>query len=226
MTDPVERINLLEGPARKREIAIQDADAAITDLDTDLVRRVGGPNIADVPIGNLPARAWARSVDVYDPAWPEEVRRAVIVAAPQVQSLKGSLGAVETALAALRVDAVITEWFQETPRGAAYTFTVRAYARARLYDGPLLDARLVKVVFSSVLRAKPLSRAFDLIVGANLPATGNLAPVLVGKLVCARAVIPRPRATVAAAMGLAPVIVGKVRVARSLVPALPPVSPA
>lgn len=220
--DPIDRINLLEGPAFPREIAIQDADAAITDLDADLARRIGGPDIAEVPTAYLPHRAWGRSVDVYDGAWPEPVRRAVIVASPQVHEVKGTLDGVEKALAALNVDAVVTEWWQATPRAKPYTFRVTAYARARLYDGPLLDARLIKVVFATVLRTKPLSRAFSLAVGVNLPSSAGLAPVLIGKLVCGRALVPAPRTELSARVGLAPVIVGKVRVALALVPALPP----
>ncbi|UIY44145.1 phage tail protein I [Methylobacterium radiotolerans] len=190
MTDLVERINLLEGPAWPREIAIQDADAAITDLDGDLPRRVGGPNIADVPADYLAHRAWGRSVDVYDPAWPEETRRNVIVVAPAVHKTKGTVDGVEKALSALNVDATVTEWWQTVPRGVPYTFSVRAFARARLYDGPLLDARLIKVIFASILRAKGLSRAFDLTVVAALPAPLRMAPVLIPRCRVALAAVP------------------------------------
>lgn len=190
MTDPIERINLLEGPAFPREIAIQDADAAIMDLDADLPRRIGGPDIAEVPSGYLAHRAWGRSVDVYDPSWPESVRRAVIVAAPTVHEVKGTVDGVEKALSALNVDATVTEWWQTAPRGVPYTFSVRAFARARLYDGPLLDARLIKVIFASILRAKGLSRAFDLTVAAALPSPVRMAPVIVPRCRVALAAVP------------------------------------
>lgn len=221
MTEPKKRRSLLLGFVSPPERVIEAADAAIEDFDTDLPRRAGGPDIDLVPAEHLPARAWGRSVDVWDPVWPEAIKRAVIVAAPQVHERKGTVYAVKTALAALGVDAAVIEWWQEVPKAAPYTFTVKAYARARLYDGPLLDARLIRVVFASVLRAKPESRAFDLVVGANLPARAGLAPVLIGKCVLGRAAVPRPRTGMQASLGVAPVLVGKVRVSRAFVPALP-----
>lgn len=170
MTDPVERINLLEGPAFRREIAIQDADAAIQDLDTDVVRRVGGPDIALVPTAFLPHRAWGRSVDIYDPAWPEETRRAKIVAAPAEHEIKGTPAGIDLALATLGIDAVTTEWWQVEPKRQPYTFRVRANFRNRLYGGPELDARMIRIAFVTILRAKPLSRAFDLETAAATSA--------------------------------------------------------
>lgn len=222
MADPVARPTLLPPFAVPRERAIGGANAAVAEIDHAVVRQAGGPDIGAVPASYLPARAEMASVDVWDPLWPEAVKRAAIAAAPEVHRHKGTVRAVKAALGALRIDADVVEWWQESPRGAPYTFTVRAFARARLYDGPLLDARLIAVAYASVLRAKPVSRAFDLIVGVVLPAHGGLAPVLTGKAVTARALVPRPRADFAAGLGLAPVLVGAVRVSRAMVPVLPP----
>ena len=192
MTDLVERIDLLPASVstRPREIAIQDADAAIEDLDTDLPRRVGGPDIADVPAAFLPHRAWGRSVDVWDPVWPEGIQRAVIVAAPQVHLVKGSPYSVEAALGALQVDATVTQWWEKTPRGVPYTFSVRAFVRGRIYSGPTLDARLIGVIRASVLRTKPLTRAFDLTVAAALPTPLRMIPVVLPRCRVSLAVVP------------------------------------
>lgn len=220
MADPIERDTLIVSPT-PREGAIASADAAVSDVDAGLILRAGSPDIAQVPSAYLPARAQARSVDVWDETWPDEVKRAVIVAAPDVHRHKGTVYAVKASLGALGIDATITEWWQSVPKGAPYTFTVKAYARARLYDGPLLDARLIRAAYASILSVKPESRAFDLSVGARLIARPGVVPVLIGKAVCARALAPRPVAKFSAVLGLGGVIVPKVRVARALRVILP-----
>ncbi|WP_238258440.1 phage tail protein I, partial [Methylobacterium gnaphalii] len=170
-----DRNTLLPSHATPRERSIGGANAAVTDADTDLIRRAGSPDIEEVPAAYLPARAEAVSVDVWDPLWPDDIKRATIKAAPEVHRHKGTVYAVKTALSALKIDAEVIEWWQEAPRGVPYAFTVKARARARLYDGPLLDPRLIKVAYTSVLRAKPLSRAFDIVIGAGFGDTLGLA---------------------------------------------------
>lgn len=176
------RDHILPGNATPLERAIADTDGRLDDIDTDLVRRVGGPDIAEVPAPFLSRRAWGRSVDVWDPTWPEGVQRAVIEAAPIVHARKGTLFAVRTALDALRISTHIVQWWETTPRGEPYTFKVTAYARDKIYDGAvILDPRLVKVAFATVMRTKPLSRAFDFSVGAGFTGSLGLAGISVAK---------------------------------------------
>ncbi len=220
MPDPVARPSLLPPNATARELVIEGADAAVGDLDVGQITRVRDPEAT--PLALLPRLAWERSVDVWDPSWPEDVQRAAVVAAPEVHRHKGTVGAVQAALAPLRVDADVTEWWQESPPGPAYTFSVTAYARARLYDGPLLDARLIRAVFASVLHAKPLSRAFDLTIVATLDATLDLVPAVTTRTRVARGVVPVASGETTATLGLAPAASARTRVAVAVVPALPP----
>ena len=218
MADPVVRPTLLPVDGTKRERAIEGADAAIVDLDVGQIIRAR--EVANAPAAILPDLAWERSVDVYDPAWSDDVKRAVIEAAPEVHRHKGTVYAVQTALSALGVDSQITEWWQTSPRGLPYTFHVDAYAKARLYDGPLLDARLIRVVFASVLHAKPESRAFDLTVVATFPATLGLAPVAVSRSRTAMAMQAADFSReLIASLGLAPVALVRSRVAVAMRPA-------
>ena len=221
MSDPVARDLLLPSHARPRERAIGGADAAVGDLDTDVVRRAGGPVVSEIPPEYLKERAYGASVDVWDPAWPDDVKRAVIAAAPEVHRHKGTVYAVKTALAALGIAAEVEEWWQTTPRGAPYTFTVRAYVSGSLYGGAFLDVRMVRVAYASVMRAKPSSRGFDMFVGLRLPRTLGLAPALAGKAVLRVAMTPRVIIPVSSALGLAPVLVGRARLALAFTPALP-----
>lgn len=53
------------------------------------------------PVSDLPWLAYALRVEDWDPSWSEEVKRAALAAAPFVQKHKGTLAAIETALAAV-----------------------------------------------------------------------------------------------------------------------------
>lgn len=80
-------------------------------------------NPATCPAALLPWLAWALSVDHWNPAWPESVKRQVIAASFDVHRVKGTIGALESALGALDLDGVdVTEWFDFA--GDPYTFRV------------------------------------------------------------------------------------------------------
>ncbi len=65
------------------------------------------------PAGALPWLAWALSVDVWDAAWPESTKRAVIAEALIVHRKKGTPWAVEQALrVAGAPDIALEEWFE------------------------------------------------------------------------------------------------------------------
>lgn len=211
MADPVIRPSLLPAESTTPERVIEAADAAIADLDVAAIVRAR--SVADAPETILPSLAWERSVDVWDPAWPPAVKRAVVAAAPEVHRHKGTVYAVKTALLPLGVDAILTEWWQAAPRRAPYTFTVTAFARARLYDGPLLDVRLIRVVYASVLHAKPESRAFDLSVAALFPSRLGLTSVAVARSRTAVAMHAQSKRELTNTLGLGPVAVARSRVA-------------
>lgn len=70
----------------------------------------------------LPWLAWAMSVDVWDNAWPDAIKRQAIKDSVAIHRTKGTVGAVERALAPYGVE--IVEWFQETPPEEPYTFHI------------------------------------------------------------------------------------------------------
>lgn len=74
------------------------------------------------PLGLLPWLAWAWSADEWDKEWTERQKRDVVKQAVQVQSVKGTIGAVRASLGALGFPARVQEWFAQTPAGAPYTF--------------------------------------------------------------------------------------------------------
>ncbi len=214
MPDPILRPPIAPPTAGKRMRAVMDVDGRLDDVDVLVIGRA--KDVGDAPLAYLSHLAWERSVDVWDPAWPDEIKRQVVAAAPVVHRYKGTRHAVETALMALNVDSTIVEWWETDPQGIPYTFEVRARARGGLYDGVVLDERLIRVVIAAVLGAKPASRAFVLRIGASFPRPLGLAGVALGTTVVRRCVSPRLAARGARTLGLAGVALGRIVVRHGL----------
>lgn len=77
------------------------------------------------PLAVLPWLAWAFSVDVWDSAWPEAKKRAVVAASLAVHRRKGTRGALERALAAVGHPTQVVEWWEQAQPADPYTFRVR-----------------------------------------------------------------------------------------------------
>ena len=89
---------------------------------TTPIRDVWDPDTC--PAALLAWLAWAFSVDEWDPAWSDLQKREVIKTAAAVHRYKGTIGAVQEALAALFVGARVQEWFNQLPAGDPYTFRI------------------------------------------------------------------------------------------------------
>ncbi len=68
------------------------------------------------PAELLPWLAWALSVDVWEDAWSDAQKREVIRRSVEIHKHKGTLYAVEQAIAALGIEAELTEWWQDKAR--------------------------------------------------------------------------------------------------------------
>lgn len=150
------------------ERALAAIDGRLLELPADIIRAAKDPSRA--PSHLLPHLAWERSVDVWDPSWPDDFKRRVILASYLVHRYKGTRFAVEQALAALGCATTITEWWQKTPQGEPYTFHVRAFALERLVAGqPVITEPMTRAVLASIHAVKPVSRTFtfDIAVGAT-----------------------------------------------------------
>lgn len=108
-------------------------------------------NPATCPADALPWLAWAMSVDVWDSAWPEATKRAVIADSFGIHQVKGTVGAVKRALASVGYRTDLVEWFAQDPPAAAHTFRV---------DVAVTDRALGQDTYAEVLRlataAKPV----------------------------------------------------------------------
>lgn len=132
------------------------------------IRALANPD--ECPVEFLPHLAWSYSVDVWDPDWPEQLKRDVIKASPEVHRLKGTLHAVKVSLEALGIDAEIEEWWQAEPPKTRGTFTVSLNFNSdssRFWLGT--DFAMLR---NAITSSKPLSRAYG--IRAKIQESGAL----------------------------------------------------
>ena len=218
MTDLVARKSLLPLGYPPVPVAVVDVDGRLDDIDTASIYNLKNPD--KTPVAFLPFLAWEVRVDVWNPNWSEEIKRAVIKAAPEVHRYKGTRYAVQKALGAFGITATITEWWQASPKGAPYTFDVTAFVQAPTepLSGPLLSADLISDVYAAVAAAKPETRAFGLIVAADMPSTMGIAPVAVAKSKTAVAMTPKNERELSSTLGIAPVVIARSKTAIAMTP--------
>ena len=93
----------------------------------------------------LPWLAYAFRVDDWDDSWDANVKRQVIASSIEIKRAKGTIGAVQQAVAALGVTGTVQEWYQQIPAAAPYTFRLHLDARQSGYTQAQLK-RLSQVV--------------------------------------------------------------------------------
>jgi len=105
------------------------------------------------PVHLLPHLAWAWSVDRWDPAWSESVKRAAIKASFFIHKHKGTIGALRRVVEPLGYLIEIVEWFNTMPQGVPGTFALKV---------GVLDTGITEEMYLELERliddAKPVSR--------------------------------------------------------------------
>lgn len=112
---------MLPPNATAQERAQAEAIARISVIEM-LVRESWNPQLC--PASLLPWLANALSVDEWDTTWTEQEKRDVIEASLMIHRHKGTIGAVRRALTPLGYLVEVVEWFDETPKGVPFTFSV------------------------------------------------------------------------------------------------------
>lgn len=110
--------------------------------------------------------AWAFSVDVWEPKWPEDRKRATIRNAIKIHRVKGTRGAVRRALGAIGFEVEISEWFEngEAPR----TFRIDAVSDDILEAGFPVSTELLDMVSTLIDNVKPVAAHYSLRVGERM----------------------------------------------------------
>lgn len=126
------------------------ADVQVGDLPVPL-RELMDPQRC--PVALLPYLAWAWSVDRWDPAWSDAVKRKAVSAAFRIHQHKGTIAALRRVIEPLGYLIEIIEWWQGSPVGEPGTFRLRI---------GVLDSGISEEMYQEVERliddAKPLTR--------------------------------------------------------------------
>lgn len=140
----------------------------------------------------LPWLAWQWRVDVWDDAWPEAKKRAVVKEALLLFRFKGTPWAVKRALTLTGYECQLVEWHQMVPEGMRGTFRVDVQHQG----GAPVDGRLYRDVAKQVESNKRGSQHWGMRVQGPVVA-GEVA--VHGFVINKRTVVVGPR--VAPVMG-------------------------
>ena len=112
-------LNLLPPNGTTLERNLAEVNARLGDLPTPLRDLM---NADTCPAELLPWLAQAMSVDTWPVDWSDEQKRATVKTSLPVHRVKGTIGAVRKALAAIGIESQLQEWFNQIPAAAPYTF--------------------------------------------------------------------------------------------------------
>lgn len=98
-------------------------EAAIDETTEIPLRTLYNPDTC--PAHLLYQLAWAWSVDRWDEAWPEEVKRSVIRSSFYVHAHKGTIGALRRVVEPFGYLIEVVEWFKTEPMGVPGTFALK-----------------------------------------------------------------------------------------------------
>lgn len=160
--------SLLPPNATTSERSLALTTARVSDVPSP-IRPLWNPD--ECPLELLPWLAWALSVDTWDAAWPESVKRAVVRNAVQTARLKGTKSAVSSALAALGAGTVLVEWFEKSPAGTPHTFTINIVSAD-------VSLAMQAAIASEINRTKPLRSHYDIVFGVATGADINVVSIL------------------------------------------------
>ncbi|EJF1946197.1 phage tail protein I [Salmonella enterica] len=129
----------------------------LTGLPVQLIRWIKNPDLC--PAEYLAWLAWGRNIAGWDDAWPEAKKREAIRQAYAGHCHHGTVGAVTRATEGFAFPVDVTEWFNQAPPGAPYTFSLDI----RQGHSPVSEQDISSLV-SAVSRAKNLRSRFGVAV--------------------------------------------------------------
>ncbi len=157
---------LLPPNASPLERGLEQSMALYGDEREVLVDRLWRPKTC--PVDLLPWLAWALGVRRWDPTWPEMTRREVVAGAIAAHRVRGTLGAVKTALD--DIGAVYD--LEERPDGAAHTIAVSV-----LNSNTLLGTTDTAAIREYIEDAKRFSTHYSLTVSSSLGEADIVAAI-------------------------------------------------
>ncbi|HGP0346212.1 TPA: phage tail protein I [Serratia marcescens] len=138
----------------------------------DLIRIVKNPALC--PVELLPWLAWEYSVDTWNTDWTEAEKRAAIARAAYIHRHRGTRAAIEMSLSSSPFASDVIEWFEKTPRGEPYTFSLDVTQDDRpITLGDVQDLK------SAVMKGKNLRSWFDVTFKGSLDGKVILAGYMI-----------------------------------------------
>ncbi|ENN2394444.1 phage tail protein I [Vibrio alginolyticus] len=125
--------SLLPGNLSQLERDLAGALSRISDIDIP-ISKLWNPDLC--PVELLPYLAWALRVDRWRSDWTETQKREVVRQAIDINRTRGTRGAVERVIKAIRGDEVsLTEWFEDKENQPKGTFRVNVISTQTPIDG-------------------------------------------------------------------------------------------
>lgn len=133
-------------------------------------------NADTCPVSLLPWLAWALSIDSWKDYWPENVKRARVRVAIEIQRQKGTAKSVRDMVASFGGAIELREWWQFSPPKTPHTFEMTMTLSGQ---GGAPSAQFVDDVIAEVTRTKPVRSHFTFTQGVN--ATAGIGIVAAGR---------------------------------------------
>ncbi|ASE41136.1 phage tail protein I [Brevundimonas vesicularis] len=173
---------LLPHNATRLERALEQALA--TRLDALPVPIKDTLNADVIPVASLPWLGYSFGLRTWNADWPEMVRRSVVKNAIPTARRKGSVQSVRDVVAAFGGSLAIREWWELTPKGSPFTFSIVLTLNGQ--SGEPVTARFVEEVVAEIERAKPARAHFTFTQGLSFAGgfavQGGVRPTTIRRL--------------------------------------------
>ncbi len=159
--------SLLPPNATKLERDIEQVVANAVDIEIQ-IQDLWNPS--KCPLKLLPWLAWAYSVDFWDDAWSEYIKRQVVADSFEIHKHKGTPYALQRALDSLGIKTNMLEWWEAQANGKRGTMTVVALVNENLSNNSdgLLSSAMLKMITQAIQIYKRGVIHFDVELGLLL----------------------------------------------------------
>ncbi|RYG20362.1 MAG: phage tail protein I [Caulobacteraceae bacterium] len=117
------------------------------------------------PVSHLPWLAYQLSVDSWNPAWPEAVKRSIIAQSIDIHRRKGTVESVRKVVEAFGAAIALREWWQLDPPGPPHTFDLVLTVNSQ--NGAPTSARYIEEIIDEIARTKPVRSHFTFTQGLS-----------------------------------------------------------
>lgn len=167
----------MSGYSEERSYSLLPANSSALEVALDLgfarfLDRVVPPfpglmNPAESPVDFLSYLAADRGVAEWDADAPEAEKRSMVAMSWPTKRLAGTTAAIKSALKGLQLEADISPWHKQKPKGSPYTFKIVAWVNQnRGGSGTIISDSLFPRLITAIDAAKSERSGYSLQVGA------------------------------------------------------------